>query len=51
MHTTPIDQIVTPSGDTYELRACGERILALERERHRYAKGRQLEHRPGSLRP
>lgn len=49
VHTTPLDEIVTPSGDTYELRACGECILALERERHSYAKRRGLKYQPGSL--
>lgn len=51
VHTTPLDTIVTPSGDTYELRACGVCVLTLERERYFYAKRRQLEYHPGSLKP
>ena len=51
VYTTPLDEIVTPSGDTYELRACGVCVLALERERSCYAKRRGLEYQPGSLRP
>lgn len=49
VYTTPLDEIVTPSGDTYEIRACGECVLALERERYFYARRRGLEYRPGSL--
>lgn len=49
VYTTPLDTIVTPSGDTYEIRACGECVLALERERYCYAERRGLEYRPGSL--
>lgn len=49
VYTTRLDEIVTPSGDAYDLRACGECILALERERYCYAKRRGLEYRPGSL--
>jgi hypothetical protein len=49
VYTTRLDQIVTPLGDTYEIRACGECVLALERERHCYAERKGLEYRPGTL--
>lgn len=49
VHTTHLDQIATPAGQTYELRACGVCVLTMERERFFYAKRRGLEYRPGSL--
>ncbi len=46
---TRIDDITTPSGDVYEIAACGSCILALENERRRYACRRGLGYEPGSL--
>jgi hypothetical protein len=46
---SPLDRIVTPSGDTYEIAACGCCVLTLEAERRRYAIRRGLSYEPGSL--
>ncbi|SDN17388.1 hypothetical protein [Streptomyces wuyuanensis] len=46
---TRIDDITTPSGDVYEIAACGSCVLVMENERRRYAIRRGLEYRPGSL--
>jgi hypothetical protein len=49
VYVTPIGHITTPSGDEYELAACGACLLDLELERQRYADRRRLDYRPGSL--
>lgn len=49
VYVTRIDRIVTPSGDTYELAACGACVLDLELERQRYAERTGRGYRPGSL--
>lgn len=49
VHVTPIGHIRTPSGDTYNLTACGVCVLELELERQRYADRRGLDYQPGSL--
>jgi hypothetical protein len=51
LYTARMGTIETPSGDTYELRACARCILDLEEERRQYAQRRSLEYRPGSLGP
>lgn len=46
---THIDEIVTPRGESYELSACGECVLAMEEERRRHAERRGLHYEAGSL--
>lgn len=48
-YTTRLDEITTPSGATYVLRACGCCVLELEEERRRCAERRSTEYRPGLL--
>ncbi|MFJ2676425.1 hypothetical protein [Streptomyces sp. NPDC087525] len=49
VYTARLDEIETPGGDIYELRACGACILDLEEERRRYAQNRGLAYEPGTI--
>lgn len=49
VYTTHLDEIATPAGATYALRACGCCVLELEEERRRSAERRRMEYRPGLL--
>lgn len=44
-----LDDITTPSGQRYELKACGCCILSLENDRRRYAVKKGLVYEPGAL--
>ena len=49
LFVTHVDEIVTPSGDRYELSSCGSCVLAMEEERRRYAERRGRAYEPGGL--
>jgi hypothetical protein len=49
LFVTPMDEVVTPRGDRYELAACGSCILQLEEERRRFAERRGFPYQPGTL--
>ena len=46
---TRVGDINTPSGDHYEVRACGRCVLVMEEERRQWAERRGLDYQPGGL--
>lgn len=47
--TTPMGEIPTPIGDTYQIRACQPCVLEMEEERRRHTARRGLRYQPGML--
>ncbi len=47
--TVSVGEIDTPSGERYDIRACGRCVVAMEAERQRWARRHGLAYRPGEL--
>lgn len=47
--TTFLDEVLTPIGDTYLIKACQSCVLEMEEERRRHAARRGVPYRPGAL--